>query len=53
LLAAQPYRIACSVEVEVQYPRDMMMLLPASTAPFVRTARIELLKSKSNEGGQL
>jgi hypothetical protein len=28
LLAAQPYRIAGSVEVEVQCPRDMMMLLP-------------------------
>jgi GAF domain len=53
LLAAQPYRIAGSLEVEIQYPRDMTMLLPASRAPFVRAARIELLKSKSNEGGQL
>src|SRR6476469_1214729 len=39
LLAAQPYRIAKSVDIEVQYPEDMTALLPSSTAPFVRAAR--------------
>jgi hypothetical protein len=39
LLAAQPYRIAGSVDVEVQYPDDMATLLPSSTAPFVRAVR--------------
>jgi GAF domain len=39
LLAAQPYRIAGSVGIEVQYPTDMTALLPSSTAPFVRAAR--------------
>ena len=33
LLAAQPYRIAKSVDIEVQYPEDMTALLPSSTAP--------------------
>jgi len=39
LLAAQPYRIVKSVDIEVQYPEDMTALLPSSTAPFVRAAR--------------
>jgi GAF domain len=39
LLAAQPYRIAGSVGMEVRYPSDITALLPSSTAPFVRAAR--------------
>jgi hypothetical protein len=39
LLAAQPYRFAATVEVDVIYPNAMSMLLPSSTAPFVRAAR--------------
>jgi hypothetical protein len=42
LLAAQPYRIAASVDIEVQYPGEMAALLPSSTAPFVRAARANL-----------
>jgi GAF domain-containing protein len=41
LLAAQPYRIAGSVGIEVRYPADMTALLPSSTAPFVRAARAD------------
>jgi hypothetical protein len=39
LLVAQPYRLAGSVDVTVQYPDDMSTLLPPSTAPVVLTAR--------------
>jgi hypothetical protein len=39
LLAAGPYRIAGSVDIEVRYPGEMAALLPSSTAPFVRAAR--------------
>ena len=39
LLVAQPYRFAATVELDVTYPADMSMLLPSSTAPFVRAAR--------------
>ena len=39
LLAAQPYRFASTVDLDVLYPGDMSMLLPSSTAPFVRAAR--------------
>jgi GAF domain len=38
LLAAQPYRFAGLVDVSVQYPNDIAMLLPSSTAPAVRAA---------------
>lgn len=40
LLAAQPYRFAGSVELTVCYPEDLHTLLPPSTAPAVRAARI-------------
>lgn len=40
MLAAQPYRFAGSVDVEVRYPDDMTTLLPSSMAPAIRTARI-------------
>ena len=40
MLAAQPYRFVDSVDVEVLYPEDMTTLLPSSTAPAIRTARI-------------
>jgi GAF domain len=39
LLAAKPYRIAGSVDIEIRYPDDVAALLPSSTAPFVRAAR--------------
>jgi hypothetical protein len=39
LLAAQPYRFASTVDLDVIYPADISMLLPSSTAPFVRAAR--------------
>jgi hypothetical protein len=42
LLAAQPYRIAASVSIGVEYPDDRAALLPSSTAPFVCTARRQL-----------
>jgi hypothetical protein len=42
LLAAQPYRIAASVDIEVQYPGEMAALLPSSTAPFIGAARANL-----------
>jgi hypothetical protein len=42
LLAAQPYRIAGSVSIDVQYPDDRTALLPSSTAPFVCAARHHL-----------
>ena len=51
LLAAQPYRIAGSAEVEVRYPDDATKLLPSSTAPFVRSIRSGLVHSKSHIGG--
>lgn len=51
LLAAQPYRIAHSVRVEVQYPTDMMRLLPTSTAPVVHAARVEPPNSQPPQGG--
>lgn len=50
VLATQPYRIAGSVEFEVQYPAQPAMLLPASTAPFVSTARSRRSKSQSTGG---
>jgi hypothetical protein len=40
LLAAQPYRFAGSVELDVRYPDDGRMLLPPSTAPAIRAARL-------------
>jgi len=40
LLAAQPYRFANGVDVTVQYPADISMVLPSSTAPAVRAVRI-------------
>jgi hypothetical protein len=51
LLAAQPYRIAGSVDVDVRYPRDMAMLLASSTAPFVCAARSTLSNSQPDQGG--
>ncbi|CAN3126893.1 GAF domain-containing protein [Mycobacterium sp. smrl_JER01] len=39
LLAAQPYRFAGSVELQIEFPADRRMLLPPSTAPAIRTAR--------------
>lgn len=39
LLAAQPYRFAGSVDLDVRYPEDRRMLLPPSTAPVVRALR--------------
>jgi len=42
LLAAQPYRIAASVSISVEYPDDRAALLPSSTAPFVCAARLHL-----------
>lgn len=39
LLAAQPYRFASSVEVDVIYPNDLSTLLPSSAAPAVRAVR--------------
>ena len=39
LLAAQPYRFAGSVDLDVRYPEDHRMLLPPSTAPVVRALR--------------
>jgi len=39
LLAAQPYRFAGSVDLDVRYPEDRRMLLPPSTAPVVRMLR--------------
>lgn len=50
LLAAQPYRVAHSVRLEVQYPTDMTRLLPTSSAPVVNTARIELAKTQPRQG---
>jgi hypothetical protein len=52
LFAAQPYRIADAVDVEVRYPADPATLLPASTAPFVCAIRASN-PSKSNEGVSL
>ncbi|AFM15386.1 transcriptional activator of acetoin/glycerol metabolism [Mycolicibacterium chubuense NBB4] len=40
LLAAQPYRFAGTVTLGVDYPDDRRMLLPPSTAPAVRAARL-------------
>ena len=51
LLAAQPYRIPHSVRLEVQYPADMMRLLPTSTAPVVQAARIEPPNPQPHQGG--
>lgn len=39
LLAAQPYRFAATVDLEVTYPADMSTLLPSSTAPAIRSIR--------------
>lgn len=41
LLAAQPYRFASSVGLTVCYPEDRRSLLPPSTAPAIRAARLE------------
>ncbi|TDO07995.1 GAF domain-containing protein [Mycobacterium sp. BK086] len=41
LLAAQPYRFAGGIDVTVRYPLDKSMVLPASTAPAVRAARVQ------------
>lgn len=40
LLAAQPYRFAGAVDLQVRYPADRSMLLPPSSAPAIRTARM-------------
>ena len=40
LLAAQPYRFASSVDLELIYPDDISKLLPSSTAPAVRAVRM-------------
>ncbi|KMO76785.1 MAG: GAF domain-containing protein [Mycolicibacterium rufum] len=40
LLAAQPYRFASSVGLTVCYPEDRRALLPPSTAPAIRAARL-------------
>jgi len=40
LLAAQPYRFAGSVDLGIRYPADRRMLLPPSTAPVIRNARM-------------
>ncbi|MBX7434821.1 GAF domain-containing protein [Mycobacterium sp. Y57] len=40
LLAAQPYRFAGSIRLEVRRPDDPRMLLPPSTAPAIRAARM-------------
>jgi GAF domain-containing protein len=45
LLATQPYRFPATVNVAVLVPDDMSMLLPSSTAPVVRTARITQQRS--------
>jgi GAF domain len=39
LIAAQPYRFADGILVDVRRPRDPRALLPASTAPAVRAVR--------------
>jgi hypothetical protein len=39
ILAAQPYRFAGSVELDVRYPADLRLLLPPSSAPAIRAAR--------------
>ncbi|WP_460358440.1 helix-turn-helix domain-containing protein [Mycobacterium sp. ZZG] len=39
LLAAQPYRFAGSIDLQVHYPADCRLLLPPSVAPAIRTAR--------------
>ncbi|MDY6996369.1 MAG: GAF domain-containing protein [Actinomycetota bacterium] len=39
LLAAQPYRFAGSVALEVRYPADRRLLLPPSSAPAIRALR--------------
>ncbi|ANI37881.1 helix-turn-helix domain-containing protein [Mycolicibacterium vaccae] len=39
LLAAQPYRFAGSVDLQVRYPADRRLLLPPSKAPAIRAAR--------------
>jgi len=46
LLAAQPYRYADAVKVAVRYPDDITTLLPPSTAPVIRTARITQPRSQ-------
>lgn len=51
LLAAQPYRITDTVHLDVQYPADRMRLLPTSTAPVVRAARIGPPNSQPHQGG--
>lgn len=51
LLAAQPYRITDAVHLDVQYPADRMRLLPTSTAPVVRAARIGPPNSQPHQGG--
>jgi GAF domain len=43
LLAAQPYRF--TVDVAVQYPEDISTLLPSSTAPVSRVARVNEQRS--------
>ncbi|KMO76120.1 helix-turn-helix domain-containing protein [Mycolicibacterium obuense] len=40
LLAAQPYRFASSVGLTIRYPTDRRTLLPPSTAPAIRAARL-------------
>ncbi|WP_422742392.1 GAF domain-containing protein [Mycobacterium sp. WMMD1722] len=51
LLAAQPYRIAHTVRLDVHYPVDMMRLLPTSTAPVVHSARLETPEPQPSQGG--
>ena len=51
ILAAQPYRFASSIELNVRYPADRRMLLPPSSAPAIRTARMAGVAPTST-GGQ-
>ncbi|WP_137145824.1 GAF domain-containing protein [Mycolicibacterium sp. CR10] len=49
LLVAQPYRFAGSVALDVRYPDDRHMLLPPSTAPVTRAARMGSVPEKNQE----
>ncbi len=49
LLVAQPYRFAGSVALDVRYPDDRHMLLPPSTAPVTRAARMGSVPEKNPE----
>ncbi len=49
LLAAQPYRFAASVDVEVIYPDDLSKLLPSSAAPAVMTVRTNIAQRRRTQ----